>query len=48
MKKTGILNQDILNVMGSLGHTDRVVVCDVGLPIDKNVNGLTWRSPKAS
>ena len=37
MKKDGIVNQDLLNVMGSLGHTDRIVVCDVGLPIDKNV-----------
>ena len=40
MKKTGILNQNILNVMGSLGHTDRIVVCDVGLPIDKNVQRI--------
>lgn len=40
MKKTGILNQNILNVMGSLGHTDRIVVCDVGLPIDKNVERI--------
>ena len=40
MKKPGILNQDILNVMGSLGHTDRIVVCDVGLPIDKNVERI--------
>ena len=40
MKKTGILNQDLLNVMGSLGHTDRIVVCDAGLPIDKNVKRI--------
>ena len=40
MKKTGILNQDILNVMGSLGHTDRIVVCDAGLPIDKSVQRI--------
>ena len=40
MKKDGILNQGILNVMGSLGHTDRIVVCDEGLPIDKNVERI--------
>ena len=40
MKKEGILNQRLLNVMGSLGHTDRIVVCDVGLPIDKNVERI--------
>jgi D-ribose pyranase len=40
MKKDGILNQDLLNIMGSLGHMDRIVVCDVGLPIDKNVERI--------
>jgi D-ribose pyranase len=40
MKKDGILNQRLLNVMGSLGHTDRIVVCDAGLPIDKNVQRI--------
>lgn len=40
MKKDGIVNQNLLNVMGSLGHTDRIVVCDVGLPIDKNVERI--------
>ena len=40
MKKEGILNQDLLTVIGSLGHTDRIVVCDVGLPIDKNVERI--------
>lgn len=40
MKKDGILNQDLLNVIGSLGHTDRIVVCDVGLPIDRNVERI--------
>ena len=40
MKKDGILNEDLLRVMGSLGHTDRIVVCDVGLPIDKNVERI--------
>ena len=40
MKKDGIVNQNLLNVMGSLGHTDRIVICDVGLPIDKNVERI--------
>jgi D-ribose pyranase len=40
MKKDGILNQDLLEVMGSLGHTDRIVVCDAGLPIDPNVKRI--------
>ena len=40
MKKDGILNESLLRVMGSLGHTDRIVVCDVGLPIDKNVERI--------
>ena len=40
MKKEGIVNQDLLNVMGSLGHTDRIVICDVGLPIDKHVERI--------
>jgi D-ribose pyranase len=40
MKKDGILNQDLLNVMGSLGHTDRIVICDVGLPIDNSVKRI--------
>ena len=40
MKKDGVVNQDLLRVMGSLGHTDRIVICDVGLPIDKNVERI--------
>jgi D-ribose pyranase len=40
MKKDGIVNQGLLYVIGSLGHTDRIVVCDEGLPIDKNVERI--------
>ena len=29
-----------MNFMGSFGHTDRIVVCDAGLPIDKNVERI--------
>lgn len=40
MRKTGILNPAILNVTGSLGHTDRIVVCDAGLPIPSGVERI--------
>ncbi len=40
MKKDGIVNQELLTVMGSLGHTDRIVVCDEGLPIDGHVKRI--------
>jgi len=33
MKKTGILNADLARIVASMGHTDRLVVCDAGLPI---------------
>jgi D-ribose pyranase len=40
MRKTGILNQGILNATGSLGHTDHIVVCDAGLPIPLGVERI--------
>lgn len=33
MKKNGILNGPLSKVVASLGHTDRLVICDSGLPI---------------
>jgi len=33
MKKTGILNRDISEVIASMGHKDALVVADAGLPI---------------
>ena len=33
MKKTGILNKDISEVVAALGHTDTLVIADAGLPI---------------
>lgn len=33
MKKTGILNSELCRIVARLGHTDRLVVCDSGLPI---------------
>lgn len=40
MKKTGILNSEISRVIGELGHTDKIVVCDCGLPIPANVKRI--------
>jgi D-ribose pyranase len=33
MKKNGILNAPLSKIIARLGHTDRLVVCDCGLPI---------------
>ncbi len=33
MKKNGILNNDICGLIGSMGHTDLLVISDSGLPI---------------
>ena len=37
MKKTGIINQPVSSIVAGLGHTDRVVICDAGLPIPEQV-----------
>ena len=36
MKKSGILNKEICNLIGSMGHTDLLVISDSGLPIASN------------
>ena len=36
MKKRGILNANLSRIIASMGHTDKLVVCDSGLPIPKN------------
>jgi D-ribose pyranase len=33
LKKLGILNKDISEVIAGMGHTDRLTICDAGLPI---------------
>lgn len=33
MKKSGIINQPISTIIAGLGHTDRLVIADAGLPI---------------
>lgn len=41
MKKSGILNRHLAGALAMLGHTDRVVVCDAGLPIPDGTPGQT-------
>lgn len=38
MKKNGILNSELCRIMARLGHTDRLVVCDAGLPIPRSAD----------
>ena len=40
MKKTGSLNHPISAIIPGLGHTDRLVVCDAGLPIPDGINRI--------
>ena len=40
MYKTGILNSEISKVLSDLGHTDRIVIADCGLPIPKEVKKI--------
>ena len=37
MKKTGIQNAEINAVISSIGHTQYIIIADVGLPIPKGV-----------
>ncbi|WP_099157437.1 D-ribose pyranase [Virgibacillus ndiopensis] len=38
MKKSGILNRDITSVLGKLGHTDKIIIADCGLPIPNEIH----------
>lgn len=40
MKKIGILNSEISKVISELGHTDKIVICDCGLPIPSHVKRI--------
>ena len=35
MRKIGIINKDISEVVAGLGHTDTLVIADAGLPIPR-------------
>ena len=37
MKKLGHLNRDIARVLATMGHTDRLVIADCGLPVPAGV-----------
>ena len=37
MKRLGHLNRDIARVLAGMGHTDRVVIADCGLPVPDGV-----------
>jgi D-ribose pyranase len=39
MKKSGIINHDLSEVISRMGHTDMLTVCDAGLPIPDD----NWR-----
>lgn len=36
MKRTGVLNSELSRIIASMGHTDKLVICDSGLPIPKS------------
>jgi len=40
MKKTGIINHDLADVIAAMGHTDMLTVCDAGLPIPGEVRRI--------
>lgn len=40
MKKKGILNPELSQVIASMGHFDLLTVCDAGLPIPLNVERI--------
>ncbi|WP_026702143.1 D-ribose pyranase [Salibacterium aidingense] len=40
MKKQGMLNGPISNVLAQLGHTDTVVIADCGLPVPPGVEKI--------
>ncbi|WAW14957.1 D-ribose pyranase [Peptostreptococcus equinus] len=40
MKKNGILNSDISKVLSDMGHTDKICICDCGLPIARDIEKI--------
>jgi len=40
MKKIGILNKEISDVIAGLGHTDQIIICDAGFPIPQEVRRI--------
>lgn len=50
MKKIGILNSQLSRIVAAMGHTDKLVICDCGLPIPKDAEvvdlALTTNIPR--
>ncbi|MFS0750736.1 D-ribose pyranase [Oceanobacillus sp. 1P07AA] len=40
MKKNGILNSEITKILADLGHTDKIVIADAGLPIPDGIKKI--------
>ena len=40
MKRSGILNKEISEVIASMGHYQRVIICDAGFPIPLEVRRI--------
>jgi len=40
MKKAGVMNSELSRIIGSMGHTDFIVVCDSGYPIPRGVERI--------
>lgn len=38
MKRIGVLNSNLSFIIASMGHKDKLVICDSGLPIPKNAD----------
>ena len=40
MKKTGLLNHRLSDVIARMGHTQRLVICDAGFPVPDGVERI--------
>lgn len=40
MKKSGIINPEMIRCLAELGHFDSFVICDMGFPIPKNAERI--------
>ena len=40
MKKIGIMNADVSNVISKMGHTDMITIADSGLPIPSDTRRI--------
>jgi len=40
LKKIGVLNKEISDVIAGLGHTDQIIICDAGFPIPQGVRRI--------